>query len=100
MVPIVQYPLSHMENYLSLWKMRCSVTSRIVHTLSLDGLFRVDVMQTKDKEYVVNEFESLEAAYYSGDYEEAVVHTFLENYWFEKLTSLSAEHALKNGIIN
>ena len=42
-------------------------------------------MQTKDKEYVVNEFESLEAAYYSGDYEEAVVHTFLENYWFEKL---------------
>ena len=30
----------------------------------LDGLFRVDVMQTKDKEYVVNEFESLEAAYF------------------------------------
>ena len=23
----------------------------------LDGLFRVDVMQTEDKEYVVNEFE-------------------------------------------
>jgi hypothetical protein len=64
----------------------------------LDGLFRVDVMQTKDGEYVVNEFESLEAAYYKGDYEEALVHTFLEKYWFEKLTSLSTEHALKNGI--
>lgn len=45
-------------------------------------------MQTKDGEYVVNEFESLEAAYYKGDYEEALVHTFLEKYWFKKLSSL------------
>jgi len=60
----------------------------------------MDCLDKEIKSMLSNEFESLEAAYYSGDYEEAVVHTFLENYCFEKLTSLSAEHALKNGIIN
>ncbi len=33
----------------------------------VDGLFRVDVMQKADENYVVKEFESFEAAYYSRD---------------------------------
>ena len=62
----------------------------------VDGLFRVDIMQMTNKCYVVNELESLEAAYYSGSCEEALVHSCLESYWFKIITKLCSEHVLKN----
>lgn len=48
-----------------------------------DGLFRVDVFMNDTKEFVVNEFESMEAGYY-GKSELEVTH-FLKEYWAEKL---------------
>lgn len=59
----------------------------------VDGLFRVDIMQRADESFVVNEFESFEAAYYSrDDRKEALVHSYLEKYWFDKLMYLCSEH--------
>ena len=47
-----------------------------------DGLIRVDVMQTLEKNFVVNEFESLEAAYAGNSIREtSQTHNFLREYW-------------------
>ena len=47
-----------------------------------DGLFRVDVFQNIYGNFVVNEFESLEAAYYSTKMEnEMFVSEYLAAYW-------------------
>ena len=62
-----------------------------------DGLFRVDVFMNRSNELVVNEFESLEAAYYcsKGSLESAVTN-FLKTYWLDKLTSLDIIKHLLN----
>eukprot|EP00597_Dinobryon_sp_UTEXLB2267_P016104 CAMPEP_0201096512 /NCGR_PEP_ID=MMETSP0812-20130820/5481_1 /ASSEMBLY_ACC=CAM_ASM_000668 /TAXON_ID=98059 /ORGANISM="Dinobryon sp., Strain UTEXLB2267" /LENGTH=158 /DNA_ID=CAMNT_0047350809 /DNA_START=837 /DNA_END=1313 /DNA_ORIENTATION=+ len=54
-----------------------------------DGLFRVDVFETKLGELVVNEFESLDAAYY-GDGRDSSFHVtnFLFEYWLQLLTKI------------
>jgi len=52
----------------------------------LDGLVRVDIFKNNEGNLVVNEFESLEARYFTGN---ASVHgnccTFLEKYWKKKI---------------
>jgi hypothetical protein len=54
-----------------------------------DGLFRVDVFMNQANELVVNEFESLEAAYYSSRSSlENSVTNFLKSYWLDKLFTL------------
>jgi len=54
-----------------------------------DGLLRVDIMCTRDNRMVVNEFESLEAAYIvKNDKYNVAVNNFLINYWETKLTTL------------
>lgn len=54
-----------------------------------DGLFRVDVFQTKLGELVVNEFESLDAAYYGGGRDISFhVTNFLFEYWLNLLTKI------------
>ena len=57
----------------------------------IDPILRVDVMQSKNG-LVVNEFESLEAAYYSNKFDkcELMVHYFLERYWLEQIRQLAA----------
>ena len=66
----------------------------------LDGLVRVDIFETQEKDiyvdesgaeglrnrWVVNEFESIEAQFTSTATNDARVFDFLNNYWFEKLT--------------
>ena len=53
-----------------------------------DGLFRVDVFMNQANEYIVNEFESLEASYYGRPkFENAVTH-FLKEYWSGKLKNV------------
>jgi len=54
-----------------------------------DGLFRVDVFQTRMGELVVNEFESLDAAYYGGGRDISFhVTNFLFEYWLKLLTEI------------
>ena len=54
-----------------------------------DGLFRVDVFMNQANELVVNEFESLEAVYYSSRSTlENTVTDFLKSYWLDKLFTL------------
>ena len=53
-----------------------------------DGLFRVDVFMNQANEFIVNEFESLEASYYSRSTVENSVTHFLKEYWYEKLKSV------------
>lgn len=55
-----------------------------------DGLFRVDVFQTKLGKLVVNEFESLDASYYSTERGDSsfVVTNFLRQYWLSKLIDI------------
>ena len=48
----------------------------------LDGLVRVDVFNSSNNGLVVNEFESLEANFYSKQHlNELMVENFLEKYW-------------------
>ena len=55
----------------------------------VDGLFRVDVMQMRSGQFVVNEFESLEARYYGKlESQEFVVALFLKNYWIQKIRAI------------
>lgn len=54
-----------------------------------DGLFRVDVFQTKLGDLVVNEFESLDAVYYCGGRDTSFhVTNFLREHWFKHLTEI------------
>ena len=53
-----------------------------------DGLFRVDVLQNNDGTMVVNEFESLEASYYTTGNKEIAVQDFLFRYWHNKITNI------------
>lgn len=53
-----------------------------------DGLFRVDVFQTRLGELVVNEFESLDAVYYCGRDTSHHVTNFLCEYWVKQLTKI------------
>lgn len=47
-----------------------------------EGLVRVDVFETMAGDLVVNEFESLDAAYYSTQIEDEMkVKVYLQNYW-------------------
>jgi hypothetical protein len=54
-----------------------------------DGLFRVDIFQTLSGKMVVNEFESLDAAYdtaSTGTYDyQALTYNFLQKYWQQKI---------------
>ena len=54
-----------------------------------DGLLRVDIFKNKNGSYVVNEFESLEAVYYSRKehYSEIKIDEFLVTYWMKKIYS-------------
>ena len=48
----------------------------------LDGLVRVDVFNSSNHGLVVNEFESLEANFYSKHHQnQMMVESFLERYW-------------------
>jgi hypothetical protein len=68
----------------------------------LDGLVRVDVFETQEKEimvdkngneitqkrWVINEFESIEAQFTSNARNDAFVYSFLYDYWFAKISSV------------
>ncbi len=60
-----------------------------------DGLVRVDIFRNKDGMFVVNEFESLEANYYSkndkGMLDEVMTRTFLYKYYAVKLNRYAKE---------
>jgi hypothetical protein len=63
------------EEALSALKMNCN-------SAICDGLVRVDIFMNAKGKMKVNEFESLEAAYYSGDHKkELLLNTKLEAYW-------------------
>jgi hypothetical protein len=52
---------------------------------------RVDIMITDDERVIVNEFESLEATYYSSkgsSNEESETQNFLRLYWIKKLRQI------------
>ena len=52
----------------------------------LDGLVRIDIMMSNDGNLVLNEFEGIEAVYFSADeVQERTVDCFLEKYWEEKI---------------
>jgi hypothetical protein len=53
-----------------------------------DGLFRVDVLQNNDGKMVVNEFESLEASYFTTGDKQIAVQDFLFHYWFHKISNI------------
>jgi hypothetical protein len=50
-----------------------------------DGLVRVDIFQNKHGRLVVNEFESLEANYYSKHIDDMLLTEKLTDYWIEKI---------------
>jgi hypothetical protein len=52
-----------------------------------DGLVRVDIFQDKYGDLVVNEFESLEATYYSLSIEDMLLKEKLTDYWISKIQS-------------
>ena len=57
--------------------------------LMRDGLLRVDIMQTRNKRMIVNEFESLEALYAcSKQADTHRIELFLIDYWRKKLIHL------------
>jgi hypothetical protein len=54
----------------------------------LDGLVRVDIFQNKAKQFVVNEFESLDAAYSANEgnmVKDSLTFEFLVLYWYCKI---------------
>ena len=65
-----------------------------------DGLFRVDIFQTLSGKMVVNEFESLDAAYdtvSTGTYDyQALTYNFLQKYWQKKIDSVLFSLAEQN----
>jgi hypothetical protein len=67
-------------------RLKCKIPSVIA-----DGLTRVDIMVTDDGRIIVNEFESLEATYYSNSVntnEELITERFLKLYWINKLKEI------------
>jgi hypothetical protein len=63
----------------------------VVPSTITDGLTRVDIMITDYGKIIVNEFESLEATYYSSktcSNEEVSTQQFLELYWVKNLNEL------------
>ena len=55
-----------------------------------EGLFRVDIFQTKTGKLVVNEFESLEADYATKeDKDRRKVYNYLTDYWISVLTQFA-----------
>jgi hypothetical protein len=78
----------------------------------LDGLVRVDIFETQEKEsyvdangiiglrnrWVVNEFESIEAQFTSTATKDALVLNFLHNYWIEKINNAILEIMSYNNI--
>ena len=56
-----------------------------------DGLFRVDIFQTRQGKVVVNEFESLDANYDGEATCESVTKTFLLAYWKKVIKAKLAE---------
>lgn len=57
----------------------------------LDGLVRVDIFRTcaaRGSQLIVNEFESLEADYYSSGVNEAYLESRLSTYWADVITQL------------
>ena len=69
---------------IALLKLRAAVPFAIT-----DGLFRIDIFQTASGQMVVNEFESLEAAYESKTIgADEATYQFLQNYWLVKIESL------------
>ena len=70
------------EQAVAMLKERCPA-------LISDGLLRVDIFKNKNGSYVVNEFESLEAVYYSRKehYSEIKIDEFLVTYWMKKIYS-------------
>jgi hypothetical protein len=54
----------------------------------VDGLIRVDIFQNKEKKFVVNEFESLDAAYSANEgnmIKDCLTFEFLVLYWYKKI---------------
>ena len=58
------------------------------HTICDGLLFGVDVFMNQAGDFIVNEFESLEAAYYGKSIAENNVTNFLKEYWYGKLMDL------------
>jgi hypothetical protein len=57
----------------------------------IDGLTRVDIMVTDNGRPIVNEFESLEATFYSNstnNNDELITQNFLQEYWLKKLKDI------------
>jgi hypothetical protein len=50
-----------------------------------DGLVRVDIFQDKYGDFIVNEFESLEANYYTFNIDDMKLTEKLTDYWMEKI---------------
>ena len=64
-----------------------------------DGLFRVDVFMNQSNQLVVNEFESLEATYYSSrEKDQTSVTSFLKDYWLSKLASLDIVQQITSSV--
>ena len=64
----------------------------------VDGLVRVDIMETDKGNWVVNEFESLEAIYEPPSRDACIVasvNSFLINYWCQVL-----KREFENGSMN
>jgi hypothetical protein len=56
--------------------------------LIISGLLRVDIFINKSQQFIVNEFESLDAEYCSSEHvNEASTKMFLENYWHKVISS-------------
>ena len=54
----------------------------------IDGLIRVDIFKNKSQQFIVNEFESLDANYYANEgdmIKESNAAEFLILYWMEKI---------------
>jgi hypothetical protein len=51
-------------------------------------MLRVDIMQRSDGRLVVNEFESLEAAFSGKDAHELQTQSFLADFWLKELNKL------------
>ena len=70
---------SHIVNFAS--KMLKEISMKLPH-LICDGLIRVDVFKSNEGHLVVNEFESLEANYESGNPKgDSLVVDYLTKYW-------------------
>jgi hypothetical protein len=70
----------------------CEILEARCHGALIYPILRVDVMKYRDG-MVVNEFESLEACFYSLKFDtfEIAVQSFLEEFWFETISLLVTE---------